>query len=88
MSIPFLNLKAQHQALKSEILAAVSDNEAREAAVITFLVTASGLSFFGVSGAFWGLLAGGALLAWTRWRRPAPSVSPATAAAPGRSAGH
>jgi benzoate membrane transport protein len=34
----------------------------REAAVITFLVTASGLSAFGVSGAFWGLLAGGAML--------------------------
>ena len=73
--------------LGSSILAAVSDAEAREAAVITFLVTASGLSFFGISGAFWGLLAGGAMLAWTRWRRAAPLASPATAAAPGRSAG-
>lgn len=34
----------------------------REAAVITFLVSASGLSVLGVSGAFWGLLAGGAML--------------------------
>jgi benzoate membrane transport protein len=73
--------------LGSSILAAVSDAEAREAAVITFLVTASGLSFFGISGAFWGLVAGGAMLAWTRWRRPAPSIPPAAAAAPGRSAG-
>jgi benzoate membrane transport protein len=30
--------------------------------VITFLVSASGLSVLGVSGAFWGLLAGGAML--------------------------
>jgi benzoate membrane transport protein len=71
--------------LGSSILAAVSDPDAREAAVITFLVTASGLSFFGISGAFWGLIAGGAMLAWTRWRRPA--AAPAAAAAPGRSAG-
>ena len=73
--------------LGSSILGAVSDPDAREAAVITFLVTASGLSFFGISGAFWGLAAGGAMLAWTRWRRPAASPAPAAAAAPGRSAG-
>ncbi|MFZ4405838.1 MAG: benzoate/H(+) symporter BenE family transporter [Paracraurococcus sp.] len=40
----------------------------REAAVITFLVTASGLTVLGISGAFWGLLAGGAMLALQRWR--------------------
>ena len=35
------------------------DNEAeREAAVITFLLTASGISLFGIGAAFWGLLAG------------------------------
>ena len=33
-----------------------------------FVVTASGLSFFGISGAFWGLVAGGVILAMTRWR--------------------
>ncbi len=37
---------------------AVSGTEAREPAVITFIVTASGLSFFGIGSAFWGLLAG------------------------------
>lgn len=30
----------------------------REAAAVTFLISASGVSFFGVAGAFWGLLAG------------------------------
>ena len=47
---------------------ALAETDGREAALITFLVTASGLSFFGVSGAFWGLLAGGAMLGLTRWR--------------------
>ena len=42
--------------------AAFREPETREAAAITFLVTASGVSFAGVSGAFWGLLAGGAVL--------------------------
>lgn len=55
-------------AFGASLNAALSVAEAREAAVITFMVTASGLSFFGVSGAFWGLLAGGAVLALTRWR--------------------
>ena len=47
---------------------ALAETDGREAGLITFLVTASGMSFFGVSGAFWGLLAGGAMLALTRWR--------------------
>ena len=49
-------------------LNAVREERDREAAVVTFLVTASGLSFLGIGGAFWGLLAGGALLAVDRWR--------------------
>ncbi len=48
--------------------AALAVPELREAAVITFLVTASGLTVLGISGAFWGLLAGGAMLALQRWR--------------------
>ncbi|MDQ8020381.1 MAG: benzoate/H(+) symporter BenE family transporter [Moraxellaceae bacterium] len=40
-------------------LAAALANEAeREAALVTFLVTASGLSLLGIGSAFWGLLAG------------------------------
>ena len=50
------------------MLAAVTGAEAREAAIVTFLVTASGLSVLGVSGAFWGLLAGGAMLGLRRLR--------------------
>jgi benzoate membrane transport protein len=53
-------------------MGAVNEVDGREAAVITFLVTASGQSFFGISGAFWGLVAGGAMRTLTRWR---PSVN-------------
>jgi benzoate membrane transport protein len=49
---------------------ALADTHEREAALITFLVSASGVSIFGVGGAFWGLLAGGLVLAWTRAGRP------------------
>lgn len=56
-------------AFGSAMMAAVSDPADREAALITFLVTASGLSLFGIGGAFWGLLAGGALRMLARWRR-------------------
>jgi benzoate membrane transport protein len=38
--------------------AALNDITEREAALITFLVTASGLTLFGVGPAFWGLVAG------------------------------
>lgn len=37
---------------------AFKDESQREPALITFLLTASGVSFFGLSAAFWGLLAG------------------------------
>lgn len=55
-------------ALGASLLGAVTEAKDREAAIITFIVTASGLSFFGISGAFWGLLAGGAIYALTHWR--------------------
>lgn len=42
--------------------AAFDAEETREAAAVTFLMTASGISIFGISGAFWGLLAGGLVL--------------------------
>jgi benzoate membrane transport protein len=38
----------------------------RDAALVTFVATASGLSFFGIGAAFWGLVAGGAMLALGR----------------------
>jgi benzoate membrane transport protein len=40
----------------------IKDNKTLEAAIVTFLVTASGISILGVGAAFWGLLAG--LLLW------------------------
>lgn len=55
-------------ALAASMMGAVSVVADREAAIVTFVVTASGLSFFGISGAFWGLVAGGLILALTRWR--------------------
>jgi benzoate membrane transport protein len=55
-------------ALAGALTAALSDSARREAAVVTFLVAASGLTLFGIGGAFWGLIAGGALLLLARWR--------------------
>lgn len=56
-------------AFASSLVAALSNAESREAAAITFIVAASGLTLFGIGGAFWGLIAGGAMLALARWRR-------------------
>lgn len=56
-------------AFAASLVAALSDTESREAAAITFIVAASGLTLFGIGGAFWGLIAGGAMLALARWRR-------------------
>jgi benzoate membrane transport protein len=55
-------------AFGSALLAATAEAADREAAVVTFLVAASGISLLGIGGAFWGLVAGGAVLALTRWR--------------------
>ncbi len=40
------------------LAAALADEGQREPAIITFLVTASGLTLFGIGPAFWGLVAG------------------------------
>ncbi len=55
-------------ALGSALMGAVAEPRDREAAIITFIVTASGVKFFDISGAFWGLVAGGAIYALLRWR--------------------
>ncbi|NBU13529.1 MAG: benzoate transporter BenE [Alphaproteobacteria bacterium] len=54
-------------AFGAAIMAAVEDSHEREAAVATFLVAASGLTLFGIGGAFWGLIAGGLLRALRRF---------------------
>lgn len=57
---------------------ALRQEEDREAALITFLVTASGVTLFGVGSAFWGMIAGAASLVVLRYR-PAGERSDAQA---------
>jgi benzoate membrane transport protein len=47
---------------------AMKADSSREAALITFLVTASGLTLWGVGAAFWGVVAGALCLAVQHWR--------------------
>ncbi len=56
-------------AMGGALLGAMQDAADREAALVTFLVTASGLTFYGINGAFWGLVAGGAIRTLSRWRK-------------------
>jgi benzoate membrane transport protein len=55
---------------------AVSDDRYREPALITFLVTLSGVVIGGVGSAFWGVLAGALALFVQQWRRPAAPIPP------------
>lgn len=48
--------------LAASLKAALDSEPEREAAIVTFVVAASGLSFAGVGAAFWGLIAGGVIL--------------------------
>lgn len=50
------------------MLGAVQAPQGREAALVCFIVTASGVAFLGIGGAFWGLLTGGVMMALARWR--------------------
>ncbi|GEO83975.1 MULTISPECIES: benzoate/H(+) symporter BenE family transporter [Alphaproteobacteria] len=50
-------------AFSGSAVAAFKEPQTREAAAVTFLITASGVSFGGISGAFWGLIAGALMLA-------------------------
>ena len=59
-------------ALTAALTSADSLPGGREAAVVTFVVTASGVTLAGVGAAFWGLLAGGALLLLFRRRSERP----------------
>ncbi|HBS77563.1 MAG TPA: benzoate transporter, partial [Pseudomonas sp.] len=66
-------------AIGGALSAAMSVPADREAALITFLVTASGMSLLGLSAAFWGLIFGLAahlLLAVRRPRSTAPVGTP------------
>jgi benzoate membrane transport protein len=56
-------------ALGSAIAGATAEPSERDAAMVTFLFAASGFRILGIGGAFWGLIAGGAILAVQRYRR-------------------
>ncbi|MGY4831318.1 benzoate/H(+) symporter BenE family transporter [Sphaerotilaceae bacterium SBD11-9] len=54
------------------LASALKEDAHREAALITFLVTLSGLSLWGIGSAFWGVVAGALALFVQQWRpRPA-----------------
>ncbi|MCX4387273.1 benzoate/H(+) symporter BenE family transporter [Micromonospora peucetia] len=72
-------------ALATALTSALAEPAAREAAVVTFVVTASGVTLVGVGGAFWGLVAGAVMLLLFRHRSaeptapgPGPTAEPAT----------
>ncbi|TFZ01756.1 benzoate/H(+) symporter BenE family transporter [Ramlibacter humi] len=62
----------------SGLAGALADERHREAALITFLVTLSGVVIAGIGSAFWGVVAGAAALFVQQWRRPPPPVPPTT----------
>ncbi|MFD5726025.1 benzoate/H(+) symporter BenE family transporter [Streptomyces sp. NPDC048567] len=62
-------------ALAGGLTGAMTEEKDREAALITFLATASGITLHGIGSAFWGLLFGMVThLVLTRLRRPAPAA--------------
>ncbi|NBH04613.1 benzoate/H(+) symporter BenE family transporter [Amycolatopsis sp. SID8362] len=65
----------------SSLTSALADERWREAAVVTFLATASGVTLLGIGSAFWGLLAGVVTGVVTRSRRKARQVEQSAGAA-------
>jgi benzoate membrane transport protein len=55
----------------SSLTSALLEEPERDAALVTFLVTASGLTLLGIGGAFWGLVLGLAVL----WLKPAQLIA-------------
>ncbi|MES2282438.1 MAG: benzoate/H(+) symporter BenE family transporter [Pseudomonadota bacterium] len=60
----------------SGLAAAVKDESHREAALITFLVTLSGVVIAGIGSAFWGVVAGALALFVQQYRKPASTPAP------------
>ena len=58
--------------IAANLSAAVADEPTRDAAILTFLVTLSGVSLVGVGSAFWGAVAGVVALVAQRWRIKTP----------------
>lgn len=62
-------------ALVTSVVNALEEPRHRIAAIVTFLVVASGVAVAGIGSAFWGLLAGAITMAWLGWvRTPRPAV--------------
>jgi benzoate membrane transport protein len=63
-------------AITTGLVGVVNDDKHRDASVVTFLVTASGMSFLGLGAAFWGLVIGGVayLVLHKSWQRPVVAV--------------
>jgi benzoate membrane transport protein len=61
--------------LGAALRAATADDDEREAAMITFVVSASGVTVIGISAPFWGLLAGLAFLGVHRARYGRTSIA-------------
>ena len=64
-------------AITTCLIGMVQDDMHRDASVITFLVTASGMSLFGLGAAFWGLAIGGLayLVLHKLWQRSITSLA-------------
>lgn len=67
-------------AIASSLAAAMQHADDRDAALATFIVSASGMSLFGLGAAFWGLLFGLAVHALLHWRRRRRTASAAVQA--------
>ena len=66
-------------AITSGIIGMVADEDHRDASMITFLATASGMNFLGMGSAFWGLVIGGLAYfmlhkSWSRGKKSAQEV--------------
>jgi benzoate membrane transport protein len=59
-------------ALVTGITTALEQPNHRVAAILTFLVVASGVTVVGIGSAFWGLLVGAIVMAWLGWARRRP----------------
>jgi benzoate membrane transport protein len=57
--------------IASALATGLKDERQRDAAILTFLVCLSGVSFLGIGAAFWGVAAGGTASALSSWRRVA-----------------
>ena len=55
--------------IANSLTVAMARDSQREAALITFLVTASGVTLFGIGAAFWGLVAGALAFFVLNWKR-------------------